>query len=107
ESHLQAVQGELAPQPQATRIVHQHIEPWVAIQKLSGQSADLLLHGEVGKQCLSLCVACIGSDLRQGVVASGLISANDDQPRAPAGQFARGYQADTGSRSGDQAYLAA
>ena len=57
EGHLQAVHRPFALEPHAAGIVHQHVEPGVALQELPGQFADLPLRGEVRQQRLHLGVA--------------------------------------------------
>jgi hypothetical protein len=82
ELHLDAVDALATPEGEASRVVHQHVEPPHIVAQTRGKSAYVRLGRKVGDLEAHLGIRHRRRDAGRGVGAAGGIPAHADHPRA-------------------------
>jgi hypothetical protein len=55
EGVFQAVGGDMPVGPEPAHVVDQYVQPWIGVEYLAGQPADIDLGGQVGGEHVDRC----------------------------------------------------
>ncbi len=105
KGHFDAIDAHLPLRKDAAYVVHQDVEPGIALLKLVGQAPDCLLGGEVREQQIDRFVAAVLFDLALGLLSPRAIPADHHHGRPHAGQSHGGGLAYAGVGPGHHADL--
>ena len=102
EGVLQAVGGDVPGGPEPAHVVDQHVQVWVPVQDLTGETVDLGLDGQVGREHVHGRAARCGADVASGGIGPGAVAANDAYSGTQGRQPGGGGLADAAGSPGDQ-----